>query len=75
MDGMQDVNEGSPLQYRQVDLVLTIVKTARAARFIRSSTAVKISSKINWYNLVNPFWWCSCFFRRRRNDDESNAER
>ena len=73
--GMHKVNEASPVEYREVDLLITIAKTARIARFIRSSTAVKISSKLNvWYKFVNPFWWCGCLLRRRRDEEGANAD-
>mmetsp|Transcript_1762 Transcript_1762/g.3417 ORF Transcript_1762/g.3417 Transcript_1762/m.3417 type:complete len:1158 (-) Transcript_1762:1419-4892(-) len=74
IEGMQQVNEATPVEYREIDLLITIAKTARIARFIRSSTAVKISSKVNWYNLVNPFWWCGCFLPRRQSEDEACNE-
>ena len=70
---MNDVNEASPVAFREIHLLITISKTARVARFIRSSTAVEISSKINWYNFIDPYWWCGCCLRRRRNDDDSTA--
>jgi class 3 adenylate cyclase len=73
---MQDVNESSPVELHEMDLLITIAKTVRVARFIRSSTAVKISSKVNWYwffNAVNPVWWwnsCRSRITRKRNKRE-----
>lgn len=46
-------------------MLAIIGKTARVARFIRSSTAVKLASRIHWFPIVdrlNPFSW----FRRRK---------
>lgn len=73
---MEDVNESAPVELQEVDLLLTIAKTLRVARFIRSSTAVKISSKVNWYwffNAVNPVWWwhsCRSRIANKRNKRE-----
>lgn len=47
-----------------LSLLVTICKTARVARFIRSNVALKISSKVNWFwllNLINPCWYFRCF--------------
>jgi class 3 adenylate cyclase len=75
---MRAVNEASPVEYREIDLLVVIAKTARIARFIRSSTAVKISAKVNWYwcfNLLNPFWWCrSCVARKEKDDDDNSPD-
>lgn len=57
--GLESINAPSPVEL-DIDLYVTIGKTTRVARFIRSSTAVKISSRVNWYlflNIVNPYWW------------------
>ena len=54
------MNDGHPVRF-DLPLLMTIFQTARVARFIRSSSAVKLSSRINWYfwcNLLNPSWWC-----------------
>ena len=72
MNGLEAVNDPSPVE-RDVDLFVTIAKTARVARFIRSSTAVKISSKVNWYllfNLFNPFFLAQSAWRRIRGRPE-----
>jgi class 3 adenylate cyclase len=58
--GLGAINESTAVQTGETALLVTIGKTARVARFIRSSAAVKISSKINWYllfRLFNPFCW------------------
>ena len=57
---MDDVNEASPIEYQEYSLLFTIAKTARVARFIRSTTAMTLASKVNWYlilSLFNPLWW------------------
>lgn len=57
--GLDALNASIPVE-TEVPLLVTIAKTARVARFIRSSTAIKISSKVNWdylLDLVNPFWY------------------
>eukprot|EP00522_Entomoneis_paludosa_P013153 CAMPEP_0172451694 /NCGR_PEP_ID=MMETSP1065-20121228/9625_1 /TAXON_ID=265537 /ORGANISM="Amphiprora paludosa, Strain CCMP125" /LENGTH=1163 /DNA_ID=CAMNT_0013203661 /DNA_START=207 /DNA_END=3698 /DNA_ORIENTATION=+ len=62
VEGMDDVNESSPIEYKGYSLLFTIAKTARVARFIRSTTAIKLSSKVNWFglfNLLNPLWYFS----------------
>ncbi|GAX18664.1 hypothetical protein FisN_10Hh123 [Fistulifera solaris] len=61
VSGLGHVNEASPLEYNAWDLLAIIGKTARVARFIRSSTAVKLASRINWFkisNAINPLTWC-----------------
>ena len=58
--GMADLNSGHPIRFDR-PLLVTIFQTARVARFIRSSRAVKLSGRINWYffcNFFNPSWWC-----------------
>ena len=76
---MEAVNEPTPIEYRELALLLTVAKTARVARFIRSTTAIKLSSRVNWYwflNLVNPFWYwtvCRSALCRRTKYPESNA--
>ena len=67
--GTVGVNQASPVEYKALDLLAVIGKTARVARFIRSSTAVKISSKVNWFlmlNFINPLYWWSRFQSHRR---------
>jgi hypothetical protein len=54
------VNYASPIEYSEWDLLAIIGKCMRAARFIRSSAAVKLASRINWFrllNMINPIWW------------------
>lgn len=61
VNGLGHVNEASPLEYNAWDLLAIIGKTARVARFIRSSTAVKLASRINWFKIINtfnPVYWC-----------------
>ena len=56
---MDQVNSASPVELDLV-LLVTICKTARVARFIRSGSALKISSKVNWFwllNLIDPCWY------------------
>lgn len=64
VEGMDDVNESSPVEYREYDLLFTIAKSARVARFIRSTTAINLSAKFNWFgflNVLNPIWyWNRC---------------
>ena len=80
ISGISAINSNSPVEL-QPDLLVTIAKTARVARFIRSTTAVKISSKVNWFRLldiINPFWWWlliqrSLRLRRRRVQRKSSS--
>jgi class 3 adenylate cyclase len=63
------VNRASPVEFKAVELLAIVGKSARIARFIRSSAAVKVSSKLNWFlivNLVNPLWWWTRRSRRLR---------
>lgn len=56
---MDSVNVASPVK-PEVPLLVSIAKSLRCTRFIRSSTAIKISSKVNWnaiINFIDPFWW------------------
>ena len=58
-----------------LDLLAVIGKTARVARFIRSSAAVKISSKVNWFrlfNMINPLWWWSQYRCRQAEKNSTN---
>jgi len=74
-EGLDSINAASPVE-TEVDLLVTIGKTARVARFIRSSTAIKISSKVNWdwfLNAVNPFWWCRACRRSLLSRNQDNA--
>ena len=57
------MNESSPLEYNAWDLLAIIGKTARVARFIRSSTAVKLASRINWFKILNT---CNPLYYLRR---------
>jgi class 3 adenylate cyclase len=59
VSGLERINEARPIELDPA-LLVTILQSARVARFIRSSTAVKISSKVNWFyilQLCNPFWY------------------
>lgn len=49
-----DYNRLRPVHI-EVNLLLTIVRCARAARFVRSHTVVDAISKINWFWIVNQF--------------------
>lgn len=72
---MDKVNQSRPFQLSP--LLLTIFQTARVARFVRSSRAVKISNKVNWhflFNLCNPMWWFQqCTHDRRLQRRPSEA--
>mmetsp|Transcript_19347 Transcript_19347/g.41657 ORF Transcript_19347/g.41657 Transcript_19347/m.41657 type:complete len:1150 (+) Transcript_19347:227-3676(+) len=62
VSGMDDVNESTPIEYTEFGLLFTIAKTARVARFIRSTGAIKLSSRVNWFaifNFFNPLWYLS----------------
>jgi class 3 adenylate cyclase len=56
----------------EVDLLITIARTARVARFVRSREVAKFTSQINWYWLyhhshrINPLWHWNNFRERRR---------
>ena len=59
-------NGGQAVQINNMDLYVSIGKTARMARFIRSATLVKLSSKINWYyllNFFNPIFYCRLLYK------------
>ena len=63
--GLDTINEAKPYEL-DPQLLVTILQSARVARFIRSSSAVKLSSKVNWFyllNLCNPLWWFQQCFR------------
>jgi class 3 adenylate cyclase len=55
-----------------LDLLITIARTARVARFVRSREVAKFTSQINWYWLlhhshhINPRWHWDNFRERRR---------
>lgn len=56
--GLEEINSALPVQL-ELELLVTIARTARVARFIRASTVVKTSSKVNWYWLyerISPTW-------------------
>jgi class 3 adenylate cyclase len=58
VSGLEEVNRALPVAL-EIQLLVTIGRTARVARFIRASTVVKTSSKVNWYWLyqrMNPLW-------------------
>jgi len=60
--GISQVNDSLPLE-AQFALFVVIARTARIARFIRVSSVVKLSSKMDWYwvpDHLNPKYW----FRR-----------
>lgn len=60
----------------QVDLLVTIARTARVARFIRASAVVKTSCKINWYSVLqrfDPMWYWQKF-RRSRQPEQPQSE-
>jgi hypothetical protein len=77
--GINHGNQASAVEINELDLFVAIGKTARMARFVHSSTAVKISSKVNWYffeyirfhvvaralSLVRPPWSPACRDPRR----------
>ena len=63
-DGLDEINQARTIEL-DPKLLVTILQSARVARFIRSGTAVKISSKVNWFyllNLCNPIWWFQQLF-------------
>jgi class 3 adenylate cyclase len=60
VSGLEKLNKSAPIELSETGLLLTIARSARVARFIRSMAAVKISRRINWFallNLVNPMWY------------------
>lgn len=60
----------------ELGLLVTIAKSLRCARFIRSSTAIKISSRVNWNALLNAFdpgWWCAQISRRMAKRREAGS--
>ena len=57
-DGLKRINEASPVE-RDVALIVTIAKTLRVARFIRSSAALKLSTKLNLYRVLDCLSTCT----------------
>lgn len=47
-------------------LLLTIARSARVARFVRSRTVINMSNKVNWYWAFEKLKWLNPFFCRRR---------
>ena len=56
----------------EIDLLVTIARTFRVARFVRSRSVVKTSSRINWYwffhnsYLFSPRWWWKALREQRK---------
>ncbi len=70
---MEEINRALPVQL-ELDLLITIARTARVARFIRASTVVKTSSKLNWYWLyerISPTWYLKKLDQRNSSRDAS----
>jgi len=77
VEGLDQINKASPVEY-ELQLLVSIGRTARVARFIRTSTVVKTSSKVNWYWMyqrVNPVWYWQNFqrWRRGKRNDRNSA--
>ena len=75
VSGVNQINRAIPVNL-QKELFVVIGRTVRVARFIRASTVVKASSRINWYLLVqllNPLWYIERCRRRRRNGKEESS--
>lgn len=73
MSGLEDLNPGHPVHFN-VSLLIAIAQTARIARFIRSSQALKLSGRINWNlmcNMLNPAWWYHRYIQRGRRHRKS----
>jgi class 3 adenylate cyclase len=63
LNGLDSLNRPRPFELDPA-LLIAIFQSARVARFIRSSTAVKISSKVNWClvsHIMNPIWLIKAF--------------
>ncbi|CAJ1936529.1 unnamed protein product [Cylindrotheca closterium] len=50
----------------EIELLLTIARTARVVRFIRSRTVVNMSNKVNWYWAFEKLRWLDPFYCRRK---------
>ena len=71
--GLEGINSALPIQL-ELELLVTIARTARVARFIRASTVVKTSSKLNWYWLyerITPSWYLKRLRQRNSSHDVS----
>lgn len=65
---MASVNQARPVELNFL-LLVTICQSARLARLIRSSRAVKIAAKVNWIfllNVLSPGWWWQQFRLRKQ---------
>jgi hypothetical protein len=74
--GLEDINHSSLIKM-ELDLLVTIVRTARVARFIRASTMVKSTSKINWYffqKIFSPSWYFHQFRKRDVDRGQSSID-
>lgn len=70
------MNDPSPAEYSDVNVLVIVAKCMRAARFIRSSAAVKIAGKFNvgiLLNFLNPFYWCGMSRRKKNNHPSPNG--
>ena len=75
VSGLDEINASVPVEL-QLQLLITIGRTARIARFIRASTVVKTSSKVNWYWLyqrINPLWYWQSYRRKSSRQLSSNS--
>jgi len=50
----------------EIELLLTIARSARVVRFIRSRTVVNMSNKVNWYWAFEKLRWLDPFYCRRK---------
>jgi len=69
MEGFGQVNEANPIEYNSIDMLTIIFKSARVARFIRSSAAVKLASRIDWFgiiNRINPIYYLGLCWKKRQ---------
>lgn len=67
VDGLDNVNDARPFE-PSTGLFILIFRSARVARFIRASTVVKTSSKVNIYWIcqrLNPFWYIDAYKQSR----------
>jgi class 3 adenylate cyclase len=47
-------------------LLLTIARSARVDRFVRSRTVINMSNQVNWYGAFDKLRWLNPFFCRRK---------
>lgn len=65
VEGFDQLSRIKPVNL-EMNLLITIARCARMARFVRSRTVVNASNQINWYWVFRHLKWCNPFFYYRR---------